>query len=260
MRISVIIPCYNCENTIEKCILSVLKQTSTVFEIICINDGSTDGTLTKLYDIQSKFCKLINLIVLSQENSGPSVARNNGILKSKGEWIAFLDSDDCWHERKIEIFTEFLLNNEAAILGSLDGCEKYKKIEFNDLIWKNFFVTSSVLVEKNCILENLFDSNQKYSEDYKVWLKIIYKYNGFIISPNMSKPIDFNKGENVFYMGSGLSSKLWLMEKAELENYKYLLDKKMISYIKFLGISMYSLLKFFRRVLLVNFKKNNLGV
>lgn len=61
-------------------------------------------------------------------------------------------------------------------------------------------------------------------------------------------------------MGSGLSSKLWLMEKAELENYKYLLDKKMISYIKFLGISMYSLLKFFRRVLLVNFKKNNLGV
>ena len=93
-KVSIIIPCYNVELFVEKCIDSVINQSYKDLEIICINDGSTDGTLQRLNHCQNKDPRIK---VISQENKGLSETRNIGIEQAYGEWIMFVDSDD-WLE------------------------------------------------------------------------------------------------------------------------------------------------------------------
>ena len=91
MKISVIVPVYNSEKYIEKCIESIINQTYRNIEIIFINDGSTDESLNIIH----KYKKLDNRIkVINQSNSGVSAARNKGIKNSIGDYITFVDSDD----------------------------------------------------------------------------------------------------------------------------------------------------------------------
>lgn len=89
MKISVIIPAYNAEKTIEKCIESVINQTYDNFEIIVINDGSKDKTLDVINKYKSK-----NIVIINQENIGVSRSRNNAIKIASGDFVLFLDSDD----------------------------------------------------------------------------------------------------------------------------------------------------------------------
>jgi glycosyltransferase involved in cell wall biosynthesis len=89
--ISIIIPVYNAEKYLNKCLESVINQTLKDIEIICINDGSTDNSL----DILQKYAKQDNrFIIINQDSSGAGVARNAGLDKAQGEYLAFLDSDD----------------------------------------------------------------------------------------------------------------------------------------------------------------------
>jgi glycosyltransferase involved in cell wall biosynthesis len=107
--ISVIIPVYNAEKTILQTINSVLNQTFSDFELIIINDGSTDNTLKRLEEIQDK-----RLCVYSIENKGVSAARNRGIEESKSPYISFIDADDVWAPRKLEMQLEKLEKNTHA--------------------------------------------------------------------------------------------------------------------------------------------------
>lgn len=95
-RISIIIPCYNCEKTVENSLRSVENQTYRDLEVILIDDGSKDGTLSKLHDYQKTSSKKV--IVQHQENGGVSVARNKGLELASGQYIAFLDSDDTFSD------------------------------------------------------------------------------------------------------------------------------------------------------------------
>jgi glycosyltransferase involved in cell wall biosynthesis len=90
-KISIIIPVYNAENYLEECLLSISQQTFGDFEILAINDGSTDRSLEILKKYQAKEPRLQ---VISQENKGVSAARNLGLDNAKGEYIAFVDADD----------------------------------------------------------------------------------------------------------------------------------------------------------------------
>ena len=98
-KVSVIIPTYNAENTILKCINSIVKQTYKKIEIIIIDDGSTDSTLNKLNDLAKNDDRII---IKKQRNSGVSVARNNGINIASGDYILFVDSDDWLEKTMIE--------------------------------------------------------------------------------------------------------------------------------------------------------------
>ena len=89
-KVSVIIPVYNTEKYLRKCLESVINQTLKDIEIICINDCSTDDSLKILNDIKDERLKILNL----PQNSGVSFARNRGIDEAKGEYISFVDSDD----------------------------------------------------------------------------------------------------------------------------------------------------------------------
>ena len=108
--ISVIVPVYNVGSFLEDCVDSIINQTYTQIEIILVNDGSTDESGA----ICDKYLSIDKRIqVLHQENQGLSVARNNGVSVSCGEYIVFVDSDDMIHPQMIELLYESMKKSEA---------------------------------------------------------------------------------------------------------------------------------------------------
>ena len=114
MLISVIIPVYNAETTIRKCLQSILDQSFKDVEVVLVNDGSEDGTLSilALYDHVS------NLKVINQINLGEGGARNTGLLHCSGEYVLFLDSDDCLHEGFLDYVQQFILDKKPDLVFS----------------------------------------------------------------------------------------------------------------------------------------------
>ena len=107
-KVSIIIPIYNGALLIKRCLDAVYKQEGDFqLEVIVIDDGSTDNTL----DILSSYAKA--LIVLKQSNQGPAAARNKGIEKATGKYLAFLDADDFWEPTFLEETVSFLENQDA---------------------------------------------------------------------------------------------------------------------------------------------------
>lgn len=122
-KVSVIIPVYNVEKYIGKCIDSVINQTYRDIEIICVNDGSTDNSLNILRDYAQKDNRII---IISQENQGAAIARNNGLNNAKGDYICFLDSDDYVEYTFLEtMYKQITLQNS-------DMCLCKSKYVFND--------------------------------------------------------------------------------------------------------------------------------
>lgn len=108
IKVSVIIPVFNTGNYLRQCVESVLYQTYQNFEIILVNDGSTDNSLIKCEELQEEYPLAIKLI--NQSNQGLSCARNVGLLNSVGQYVMFLDSDDFWSEKTVlEILINMLL-------------------------------------------------------------------------------------------------------------------------------------------------------
>lgn len=189
MKFSVIIPAYNREKELPKCIESVLEQTYKNFEIIIVDNGSTDSTkeIVQNYINQDSRIKYF-----WQENSGsPAGSRNTGIQKALGEWIAFLDSDDYWYPNKLEMVAKALDENNDTIAVShyedkiIDtkhvGILKHgsRLIENNtylDLLFNgNNLSTSAMTVKKEKLIEvGLFDIRKDYFaiEDYDMWMKL----------------------------------------------------------------------------------------
>ena len=258
--ISVIIPCYNSEKTIERAILSVKQQTYKKIEIICIDDGSTDRTIDILTSLSLKSNNLT--ILKNSRNSGPSYSRNKGVSISKGQYIAFLDSDDYWHPQLLELQFNFLIKYSFDLISSPKTIDlkkerridplslKLKKISFTKLLFKNYFTTSSILMRK--IIFKNFDESQKYSEDYKLWLEIVSDKNNRTAIISNHALVGSDKSS---YGISGLSANLWLMEKYEIKNYLYFLKKGHILTLLAIPIS---LIKYFKRLCLTLLRKRQL--
>ena len=241
---SIIIPVYNAEKTINKCLESVLNQTYKNYEVIIINDGSTDKSLDV---IKQFFC--INSVddnwyIIDNENQGVSVSRNEGIIKAKGEYIAFLDSDDSWSEEKLEKQLLFIKEKKINILGTAirynDKYCDYIKYNFKDILLSNRLCTSSVLVKKQLLLKcGLFDEKMSYSEDYRLWLTIAKIHPIYLLNELLT----FYNVDNT----NGLSSKKWLMEKGELSNFKFLFKRGDITQFQYIFYSLISFIKYMRR-------------
>ena len=143
-KISVIIPIYNCEKYIKECLSSLIEQTFKNFEIICINDGSTDNTLK----ILKEFKELDNRIyIFNQNNTGPGIARNVGMNKSKGEYLIFLDSDDIFKKTMIEELYIKIKENDSdvAICNSQNFEIKKRGKKFFE---KNYLINNEIVKQK----------------------------------------------------------------------------------------------------------------
>lgn len=121
-KVSIVMPAYNAAKTIRNSIDTVLLQTYKNWELIIVDDGSTDETRQIVNDYANK-----NIVYLQQENRGPAAARNKGIAKATGEYITFMDSDDELHEEYIKILVDLLEQNSADI----SMCE-YRKITITE--------------------------------------------------------------------------------------------------------------------------------
>jgi len=189
--ISVIIPTYNRADIITDAINSVLEQTYQIFEIIVVDDGSTDNTVEIIKKIDDS-----RIIYIYQENSGrPSAARNTGIKKSTGDYIAFLDSDDLWHREKLEKQIAILDNNPN--IGLVTNWSSYKtfnneeikikmsqaKSQRENILYiltapdKAFTGTPTLLVRKECLEKvGSFDETMTFCEDWDLFFRISLLY------------------------------------------------------------------------------------
>ena len=112
-KISIIVPIYNAEKFLNKCIKSILKQTFENFELILVNDGSTDKSL----DICNKYAKSDKRIkVINKKNEGSVLARKRGIKEAKGDYVIFVDADDWISINALEVINEEINNNNADVI------------------------------------------------------------------------------------------------------------------------------------------------
>lgn len=183
--LSVIIPTYNRAPLLERAIASVLKQTVLPREIIIIDDGSDDQTRNVVKRIEDS--SDVNLSYHIQKNRGPASAKNRGIEMSSTSFLAFLDSDDHWHKRKIEIqFRELVKNNQCRISHTREKWLRrgehlnQKKIHlppggniFSSCL-KLCCVGMSTVMMNRSIFEDygLFDETLRCCEDYDFWLRV----------------------------------------------------------------------------------------
>jgi glycosyltransferase involved in cell wall biosynthesis len=171
-----------------RAINSVLNQTYPVDEIIVCDDGSTDSTLDSINKLNNSKIVWIDC----GRNGMPSIPRNIGINKSKGNWIAFLDSDDEWLPRKLEMQVEVILKNKILIVATnayriindqIVGKYfnmSFKNLTFKKLIYTNYVICSTVLVNKEFLVKtSLFPIEKKMRaiEDYQLWLRLSLRAN-----------------------------------------------------------------------------------
>lgn len=186
---SVVIPLYNKEKYIRETIESVLNQTYQNFEIIIVNDGSTDNSINEVNKVLDSRIRIVN-----QENSGVGVARNTGISNANFEWIAFLDGDDLWcndHlselKKIINIFpdsglisTQHSKFNERPVLTGKHSINKFpiKTIDYFEeaSIYPTIIWTSAACINKRVFDEIGGFSKEKMGEDLEYWVKISLDY------------------------------------------------------------------------------------
>lgn len=188
MYFSVVIPLYNKENHIHRAISSVLNQTVQDFELIIVDDGSTDGSFDAANAIQDP-----RIRILRQENRGVSAARNRGILQAKHDWVAFLDADDEWLpdylETMISLHFQFPscgVLSSAFLNKENDGFvfHNYLQVPHNEN-WRGLidyyyelriahpFCSSCISVQKSKLLEiNGFPENIIHGEDLTAWVRL----------------------------------------------------------------------------------------
>lgn len=193
---SVVIPLYNKRNYIERAINSVLKQTYTFFEIIIINDGSTDGSEEVVKSFSDTRVKLY-----SQNNKGVSNARNSGAKFAKADWLAFLDADDEYMPYFLFEMARFITiydNNDLALIGSKyfrDNTSQFGlDLKIQDGIYDYFYFfrnqkspnhTSTTVVNKHKFNKiSGFPEGIKHFEDWITWIKLSLSGNfGYINKP-----------------------------------------------------------------------------
>lgn len=180
--VSVVMPAYNSEKYIGASISSVISQTLTSWELLVVDDCSTDGTKSIVGRFAEKD-ERISLIAMDK-NSGTAKARNRGLMHARGRYVAFLDSDDLWESVKLEIQCKLAEDTGAEILYSsydfidADGHSLGRvfhaplKITFDDMLGQNAIGCSSCLVLSRILGSNPF-SSEFWHEDYLLWMTLL---------------------------------------------------------------------------------------
>ena len=220
--VSIVVPIFNGANVVSETLESIRDQTFKNFEVIVVDDGSTDDGPA----IVQRFCEADSRFkLISQANTGLPIAHNNAILQSCGEWIALLDHDDVWFPQKLECQlalsredprANFLFTNFYFWDGRRDLRLMYPDDEplpegdtIRRLIFSSVYLPSTVMVRRKTLLEvNLFDPEFPIAEDWDMWLRIAEhgiwargirepmvryrRWPGSMTIANQMKSIDYN--------------------------------------------------------------------
>lgn len=184
-RVSVVMAAFNAEFRIEGTLSSVLEQTFTDFELLVIDDGSTDGTAELLGRISAADPRVR---CLTQANSGPGAARNRGIREARGELIAFMDHDDVWHPEKLSLQVGLfdarpglsvvtcystVIGEDGTSLGWRLGGETHGNVYVEMIEW-DMVSGGSVAMVRRAALEAVggYDEALRYREDWDLWIRL----------------------------------------------------------------------------------------
>ena len=183
--VSVVIPTYNRAALLREALESVFAQSFSDYEVIVVDDGSTDGTPRMIEQYADR------VLYIWQENRGAAEARNRGTAAARGEWIAFLDSDDMWHREKLARCLERAGSEaEAAIIfhpmveiddaGRRVRGRSKRAVEGRivDELFAHCFVHTPTVVVRRKVLEEVggFDSELTVCEDYQLWLRMALRH------------------------------------------------------------------------------------
>ena len=194
--VSVVIPCYNVADTLSEAVNSILQQTHKNFELVLVNDGSTDGRTAQLCD---SFCVDSRVRVIHQSNAGLAGARNAGLAAAAGDYVALLDADDMYEPEKLEIhvrhldsratvglsfsYSRFLSEDGKRLL--LTQGDQTREIGAEHILCRNPVGNGSTAVMRREVLDQVakpagsksvyeyFDTGLRQSEDVEFWLRVI---------------------------------------------------------------------------------------
>lgn len=286
--LSVVIPFYNSGKTARESIASVFTEIEnlyqdkkltkifsledTISEIICCNDGSVDGTAEYLdeissFDFGSGKSSFIEIKVMHLKNGGAASARNAGLDVCRGAYIAFNDSDDMWIKdslvKRLSILSEepnadlITANHEYEVQGlpklaKANSHVNLYYISLNDQLYKNYYTTQNSIMKRRIIDSGIrFKNGMRYSEEVYFFFQIVDRYKCIFLNERMSKSVT-NKER---FGESGLSGNLREMEKGELKSLKLAYKELGVPFTKYCGACIYSVLKYFRRILIVAKRK-----
>lgn len=186
--ISVVIPTKNGGKYIRRAVESVLNQSETDFEIIIINDASTDETISILSELEQKDSRI--RVITNTKSVGPGISRHIGIREAKSELIAFIDDDDEWiSKEKLALQIKYFADHpEATVVGSAknnfvkeDGSPYPVRMDRQPqsdaeirktMLWRNPFITSSVMLKKSPYLQVGGFGSLYLAEDYDLWMRM----------------------------------------------------------------------------------------
>ncbi|MCM2351390.1 MAG: glycosyltransferase family 2 protein [Bacteriovoracaceae bacterium] len=250
LNLSIIIPCYNREQLISQTIESILNQLDFYpLEIIVLDDKSSDRTVQVLESLKPAIVNNRIEFVLKKmsTNVGPSKLRNIGVEIARGDFVAFLDSDDSWNETKLITFAKDLKNKPEIVFWSnkysyakeeFVNSDFLEKIPFLRQLLRNHAQCSCVVIKRKHFLK--FREDMRYNEDHECFTRMSYHFPLYLNHSKLTvlgRPL-MSKG--------GLSSHIWRMRIGEIKTYFY-----SISYCPSLALIMpfllpYSILKHIR--------------
>ena len=223
--ISVIVPVYNREKTIQDSLKSILNQSCQDFEIIVVDDCSVDNTKEKILELQDSRIHYYRM----EKNSGAGGARNEGLRRAKGDYIAFHDSDDVMRKDKLAIDLHFLMDNDYdGVYSQLErfdlngtsigiqpvNCHNCDSIEttYRYFLWEGRVWTQTLFAKRYCFEEIQFDEAMRCNEDWEISLRLAQKFRiGFL-----EKPLT-----DVYIQSNSIS----IDEEKALWSYQYLFQK-----------------------------------
>lgn len=246
--VSVVIPTWDSEKTIAQSLQSVLFQTERRLQVIVVDDGSTDNTVKIVQSLAEKDERIS--LIINNSNEGVSAARNKGCKASRGEYIAFLDSDDIWEPDKLEVQLDCLQSSHADLCYTsysyinANGARSkgnYRvppSVTYSKLLLENYIGCSTVLLRAQILKKHSFSTNV-FHEDYALWLKLL---RGGIRAVGVAEPL-------VYYRTGGRSS-----DKVQSARYRWKIyrDEERLPFLKSLFYFSFYCLNGIRK----QFKKN----
>ena len=221
--VSIIMPSYNCEKYIKSSIQSVIDQTYPFWELLIVDDCSTDKTVEIIKSFKDERIKLFQ----NEKNSGAALSRNLALREANGKWVAFLDSDDIWESTKLEeqlnfmvdsgfdfTYTDYRIRTNGVLKKYI--CTGPNKVNFHRIKQYCYFFTSTVVYDRKKVgLIQIGDI--KKNNDYAMWLKALRKVDAFRYPKCLSYYVKHNDS-----ISSG--------SKRKLIKWHYILFKKECGY------------------------------
>ena len=229
-EVTVVIPTHNRKSLLPRALHSVLAQSLKPLEILVIDDGSSDNTHISLAQ------KFPAVIWISQSNHGVSHARNTGVRMARGQWIAFLDSDDLWDPNKLDKQNEFLRKNPDLRFchteenwirnGKEVSPPAYLDKSNHEILEKSLhrciICPSSVVMHKNIFSEvGYFDESMPVCEDYDLWLRILIQYNIGLLDQKLVTKFGGHSDQ--------LSKAYWGMDRFRVQTLQKLLNHSILT-------------------------------